>query len=92
MGHFSYKTETVDPHRKVLSEQLILDLNHLADGPLLALAKRIPGGYIHRRPFLRDAKWRFQKRLANLSEDAAAVADHLPWFAASLKADKARLL
>jgi len=92
MGHFSYKTEAVDPHRKALSEQLILDLNHVADGPLLALAKLIPGGYIHRKPFLRDAKWRFQKRLANLTEDAAAVADHLPWFAGSLKADKARLL
>ena len=92
MGHFSYKTEAVDPHRKALSEQLILDLNHVADGPLLALAKLIPGGYIHRKPFLRDAKWRFQKRLANLTEDAAAVADHLPWFAGSLKADKTRLL
>ncbi|MFM7743287.1 MAG: hypothetical protein ACKO8X_07335 [Verrucomicrobiota bacterium] len=92
MGHFSYKTETVDPHRKVLSEQLILDLNHVADGPLLALAKLIPGGYIHRKPFLRDAKWRFKKRLAHLTDDAAAVADHLPWFAEGLRADKARLL
>jgi len=92
MGQFSYKTEAVDPLRKVLSEQLVLDLNHVADGPLLALAKLIPGGYMHRKPFLRDAEWRFKKRFAQLTEDAAAVADHLPWYAELLKADKARLL
>ena len=56
MGQFSYKTDTIDPLRKTLSEQLILDLNHVADAPLLALAKQIPGGFIHRRPFLRNAK------------------------------------
>ncbi|MEO0039948.1 MAG: YacP-like domain [Verrucomicrobiota bacterium] len=92
MGQFSYKNEAVDPLRKVLSEQLVLDLNHVADGPLLALAKLIPGGYMHRKPFLRDAKWRFKKRFAQLTEDTATIADHLPWFAELLKSDRTRLL
>jgi hypothetical protein len=92
MGHFSYKNEAVDPHRKLLSEQLVLDLEHVADGPLLALAKQIPGGYIHRGPFLKASKWLFKKRLAHLAQDAAAVAEHLPWFAAALKWDKAKLM
>jgi hypothetical protein len=92
MGHFSYKSEAVDPHRKVISEQLVLDLEHVADGPLLALAKQIPGGYIHRKPFLRDAKWLFKKRLGHLAQDASAIAEHLPWFAEALKCEKAKLL
>lgn len=92
MGQFSYKNEAIDPHRKVLSEQLILDLQHVADGPLLALAKQIPGGYIHRKPFLSNAKWLFKKRLGHLAVDAAAVAGHLPWFAQTLKVEKAKLL
>lgn len=92
MGHFSYKNEAVDPHRKVLSEQLVLDLQHVADAPLLALAKQIPGGYIHRRPFLQASKWLFKKRLGHLAQDATAIAEHLPWYAEALKADKARLL
>ena len=85
MGHFSYKNEAVDPHRKLLSEQLVLDLEHVADGPLLALAKQIPGGYIHRGPFLKASKWLFKKRLVHLAQDASAVAEHLPWFATALK-------
>ena len=40
MGQFSYKAEAVDPYRKTLSEQFVLDLAHVADGPLLALAKQ----------------------------------------------------
>jgi len=92
MGQHAYKNEVLDPLRRVLSEQLVLDLNHVADGPLLAMAKRIPGGYIHRRPFLRDAKWIFKKRLANLTQDGAAIADHLPWYAAALQAERSRLL
>ena len=92
MGQFSYKNEAVDPHRKTLSEQLVLDLQHVADAPLLALAKQIPGGYIHRKPFLRDAKWLFKKRLGHLAPDATAIAEHLPWYAEALKCDKAKLL
>lgn len=92
MGQFSYKTEAVDPHRKVLSEQLVMDLEHVAEGPLLALAKQIPGGYIHRKPFLRDAKWLFKKRLGHLALDAAAIAEHLPWYADTLKCEKAKLI
>ena len=92
MGHFSYKNEAVDPHRKLLSEQLVLDLEHVTEGPLLALAKQIPGGYIHRGPFLKASKWLFKKRLANLAQDAAAIAEHLPWYAAALKWEKAKLL
>ena len=92
MGQFSYKNEAVDPHRKILSEQLVMDLEHVAEGPLLALAKQIPGGYIHRRPFLRDAKWLFKKRLGHLALDAAAIAEHLPWYAEALKCEKAKLL
>ena len=92
MGQFSYKNETVDPHRKILSEQLVHDLQHVADGPLLALAKQIPGGYIHRRPFLQASKWLFKKRLGHLATDASAIAEHLPWYAESLKCDKAKLL
>ena len=38
------------------------------------LAKQIPGGYIHRKPFLSNAKWLFKKRLGHLAVDAAAVA------------------
>ena len=91
MGQFAYKNEVLEPLRRVLSEQLVMDLNHVADGPLLAMAKKIPGGYIHRKPFLRDAKWRFQKRLAHLTQDAAAIADHLPWYQETLKSDKAKL-
>lgn len=92
MGHFSYKNEAVDPHRKILSEQLVLDLEHVADGPLLALAKQIPGGYIHRRPFLKASKWLFKKRLGHLAQDASAIAEQLPWFAEALKCEKAKLL
>ncbi|MEY4133247.1 MAG: YacP-like domain, partial [Verrucomicrobiota bacterium] len=92
MGQFSYKNEAVDPHRKILSEQFVMDLEHVAEGPLLALAKQIPGGYIHRRPFLRDAKWLFKKRLSNLAQDAAVIAEHLPWYAEALKCEKAKLL
>ena len=92
MGQFSYKTEAVDPHRKILSEQLVMDLEHVAEAPLLALAKQIPGGYIHRKPFLRDAKWLFKKRLGHLALDAAAIAEHLPWYADALKCEKAKLL
>ena len=92
MGQFSYKTEAVDPHRKILSEQLVMDLEHVAEGPLLALAKQIPGGYIHRKPFLRDAKWLFKKRLGHLALDAAAIAEHLPWYADALKCEKAKLI
>jgi hypothetical protein len=92
MGHFSYKNEAVDPHRRILSEQLVLDLEHVADGPLLALAKQIPGGYIHRRPFLKASKWLFKKRLGHLAQDASAIAEHLPWFADALKCEKAKLL
>jgi hypothetical protein len=92
MGQFSYKNEAVDPHRKILSEQLVMDLEHVAETPLLALAKQIPGGYIHRKPFLRDAKWLFKKRLAHLALDAAAIAEHLPWYAEALKCEKAKLL
>ena len=92
MGQFSYKNEAVDPHRKILSEQLILDLQHVADAPLLALAKQIPGGYIHRKPFLRDATWLFKKRLGHLASDATAIAEHLPWYAEVLKCDKTKLL
>ncbi|PAZ07447.1 MAG: hypothetical protein CAK86_01360 [Opitutia bacterium AMD-G1] len=92
MGQFSYKNEAVDPHRKILSEQLVMDLEHVAETPLLALAKQIPGGYIHRKPFLRDAKWLFKKRLAHLALDTAAIAEHLPWYAEALKCEKAKLL
>jgi len=92
MGQFSYKTEAVDPHRKILSEQLVMDLEHVAEAPLLALAKQIPGGYIHRKPFLRDAKWLFKKRLGHLALDAAAIAEHLPWYADALKCEKAKLI
>jgi hypothetical protein len=92
MGQFSYKNEAIDPHRKTLSEQLVQDLQHVADAPLLALAKQVPGGYIHRRPFLRDAKWLFKKRLGHLTTDAAAIAEHLPWYAEALKCDKAKVL
>jgi hypothetical protein len=92
MGQFSYKNEAVDPHRKILSEQLVMDLDHVAETPLLALAKQIPGGYIHRKPFLRDAKWLFKKRLGHLALDAAAIAEHLPWYAEALKCDKAKLV
>ncbi len=92
MGQFSYKNEAVDPYRKILSEQLVMDLEHVAEGPLLALAKQIPGGYIHRKPFLRDAKFLFKKRLGHLATDAAAIAEHLPWYAESLKCDKAKLV
>ena len=92
MGHFSYKNEAVDPHRKLLSEQLVLDLEHVTEGPLLALAKQIPGGYIHRGPFLKASKWLFKKRLMHLAQDAAAIAEHLPWYAAALKWEKAKLL
>jgi hypothetical protein len=92
MGQFSYKNEAIDPHRKILSEQLVLDLQHVSDAPLLALAKRIPGGYIHRKPFLRDAPWRFKKRLENLAQDTAVIAEHLPWYADVLKCEKAKLL
>jgi hypothetical protein len=92
MGQFSYKTEAVDPHRKILSEQLVMDLEHVAEGPLLALAKQIPGGYIHRKPFLRDAKWLFKKRLGHVALDAAAIAEHLPWYADALKCEKAKLI
>jgi hypothetical protein len=92
MGHFSYKNEAVDPHRKLLSEQLVLDLEHVADGPLLALAKQIPGGYIHRGPFLKASKWLFKKRLVHLAQDASAVAEHLPWFATALKWEKAKFI
>ncbi len=92
MGQFSYKNEAVDPYRKTLSEQLVMDLEHVAEGPLLALAKQIPGGYIHRKPFLRDAKFLFKKRLGHLATDAAVVAEHLPWYAESLKCEKAKLL
>ena len=92
MGQFSYKNEAVDPHRKILSEQLVMDLEHVAEAPLLALAKQIPGGYIHRKPFLRDAKWLFKKRLGHLTLDATAIAEHLPWYAEALKCEKAKLL
>ena len=92
MGQFAYKNEVLDPLRRMLSEQLVLDLNHLADGPLLAMAKKIPGGYIHRRPFLRDAQWLFKKRLTNLTHDADAIAGHLPWYQAALKAERTKLL
>ena len=92
MGPFAYKNEVLEPLRRTLSEQLVLDLNHVADGPLLAMAKKIPGGYIHRRPFLRDAQWIFKKRLANLTQDAAAIAAHLAWYQAPLKAERAKLL
>jgi hypothetical protein len=92
MGQFSYKNEAVDPHRKILSEQLVMDLEHVAETPLLALAKQIPGGYIHRKPFLRDAKWLFKKRLGHLALDATAIAEHLPWYAEALKCEKAKLL
>ena len=92
MGQFSYKNEAVDPHRKILSEQLVLDLQHVADAPLLALAKQIPGGYIHRKPFLRDAQWLFKKRLGHLAMDATAIAEHLPWYAEALKCEKPKLL
>jgi hypothetical protein len=92
MGQFSYKTDAIDPLRKTLSEQLILDLNHVADAPLLSLAKQIPGGFIHRRPFLRNAKWLFKQRLSRLAQDASAISDHLPWYAETLKCDKAKLL
>lgn len=92
MGHFSYKNEAVDPYRKILAEQLVHDLQHVADAPLFALAKQIPGGYIHRRPFLQASKWLFKKRLGHLAQDATAIAEHLPWYAEALKADKARLL
>jgi hypothetical protein len=92
MGQFSYKNEAVDPHRKILSEQLVMDLEHVAEAPLLALAKQVPGGYIHRKPFLRDAKWLFKKRLGHLALDATAIAEHLPWYAEALKCEKAKLL
>ena len=92
MGQFAYKNEVLEPLRRTLSEQLVLDLNHVADGPLLAMAKKIPGGYIHRRPFLRDAQWIFKKRLANLTQDAGAIAAHLAWYQAPLKAERAKLL
>ncbi len=92
MGQFSYKNDAVDPHRRILSEQLILDLQHVADAPLLALAKQIPGGYIHRKPFLRDATWLFKKRLGHLASDATAIAEHLPWYAEILKCEKVKLL
>lgn len=69
-----------------------MDLAHVADAPLLALAKLIPGGYIHRKPFLRDAKWRFQKRFNLLAEDTGAIADNLPWFAQVLGSEHAPLL
>ena len=92
MGQFSYKNEAVEPHRKTLSEQLILDLQHVADAPLLALAKQIPGGYIHRKPFLQNAKWLFKKRLGHLAQDATAIAEHLPWYADVLKVEKAKLM
>jgi hypothetical protein len=69
-----------------------MDLEHVAETPLLALAKQIPGGYIHRKPFLRDAKWLFKKRLGHLALDATAIAEHLPWYAEALKCEKAKLL
>lgn len=92
MGQFSYKAEAVDPYRKTLSEQFVLDLAHVADGPLLALAKQIPGGYIHRKPFLQASKWLFKKRLAHLTTDTATVAAHLEWYAEPLGCEKAKLL
>ena len=92
MGQHAYKNDLVKPWRKPLSEQLVADLAFVPDGPLLALASRTPGGWNHRKPFLRNAPRLFQSRHALLAADFAAVADALPWMPALLKLDKTVLL
>lgn len=89
MGHFAYKNDLLKPWRKTLSEQLVHDLNFVADVPLLALAKRTPGGWSHRGPFLKNAKRLFQVRLNEIPQDLAIIADALPWMADLLKIETA---
>ena len=89
MGHFAYKNDFLKPWRKMLSEQLVHDLNFVADTPLLALAKRTPGGWSHRGPFLKNAKRLFQVRLNEIANDLEIVADALPWMTDLLKIETA---
>ncbi len=79
MGQFAYKNEVVNPLRKILSEQFVNDLVFVPNAPLLALAKRTPGGWSHRAPFLKNAKHLFRSRHSVLTEDLEAIADFLPW-------------
>ena len=91
MGQFAYKTEVVNPLRKTLSEQFIHDLSFVPDGPLLALAKKTPGGWSHRAPFLKNAKHIFGRRQNLLADDCEAVADSLPWMHELSKVSQAQL-
>lgn len=92
MGQFAYKNELLHPCRKTLSEQLVHDLAYVPPGPLLALAKKTPGGWSHRTPFLKNARRLFQARTHLIAADFDAIADELPWMPALLKLEKATLL
>ena len=91
MGQFAYKNEVVNPLRKILSEQFIYDLTFTPDGPLLALAKKIPGGWGHRGPFLKQAKQIFGRRQEMLTSDCAAVAVGLTWMVELAEITQAQL-
>ena len=92
MGQFSYKNEVIGPLHRSLSEQLVQDLAHVPSAPLLALAKRTPGGWSHRAPFLKNAPRLFKNRRGLLADDLDSIADHLPWFTPLLKSRKGLLL
>ena len=92
MGQYAYKNDLVTPCRKTLSEQLVHDLAFVPPGPLLALAKKTPGGWSHRTPFLKNARRLFQARYPLIAADFDAIADELPWMPALLKLEKATLL
>ncbi len=91
MGQFAYKNEVVNPLRKILSEQFIYDLTFTPDGPLLALAKKIPGGWGHRGPFLKQAKQIFGRRQDMLTSDCAAIAIGLTWMVELAEVTQAQL-
>ena len=92
MGQYAYKNDLVTPWRKTLSEQLVFDLAFVPAGPLLALAKKTPGGWSHRTPFLKNARRLFQARYSLIAADFDAIADELPWMPALLKLEKATLV
>jgi hypothetical protein len=91
MGQFAYKNEVVNPLRKTLSEQFIYDLTFTPDGPLLALAKKIPGGWGHRGPFLKQAKQIFGRRQDMLTSDCTAIAVGLTWMVELAEVTQAQL-
>ncbi len=91
MGQYAYKNEVVNPLRKILSEQFIYDLNFVTEVRLLALAKKLPGGWSHRGPFLKQAKQIFGRRQDVLTSDCAAIADGLTWMTELAEVTQAQL-